>query len=99
MSQYRKIENELLNDYKLKLHLLRAEYVEKNKLYNIGDFIYNVTGIIKVSKIGYEIKFRDNEIEIVYSGHRYKKAHGELSRTKDDVISRMLQSHIKSTLK
>ena len=42
-----------------------------------GDFIYNVTGIIKVEKIDY-ITFRDM-VEVKYYGYRYKKVNGEIT--------------------
>lgn len=91
IENYKKIENEICNSHKLELHILRTEYVEKNKKFNVGDFVYNVTGIIKVDKINYEIFF-DN-IEIVYSGYRYKKVNNEILRTKDKKISSMWESH------
>lgn len=88
---YKKIENEICDSHKLELHKLRTEYVEKNKKFNIGDLVFNVTGIIKVDKISYEIFF--DKIEIVYSGYRYKKVKNEISRTKDKKISSMWESH------
>ena len=59
IEDYKKIENEICDSYKLELHKLRTEYVEKNKKFNIGDFVFNVTGIIKVDKVSYE-RFFDN---------------------------------------
>ncbi len=91
IEDYRNLENEIDEEHKLKLHRLRTEYVEKNRKLNVGDFVFNVTGIIKVNKVGYEIFF-DN-VEIVYSGYRYKNIKGELSRTKDKKISSMWESH------
>lgn len=90
IEDYKKIENEICDSHKLELHKLRTEYVEKNKKFNIGDFVFNVTGIIKINKINYEIFF--NNIEIVYSGYRYKKVKNEISRTKDKKISSMWES-------
>ena len=91
IEDYKKIENKIGDSHKLELHKLRTEYIEKNKKFNIGNFVFNVTGIIKVDKVSYEIFF-DN-IEIVYSGYGYKKMKGELSRTKDKKISSMWESH------
>ncbi|MCK9416807.1 hypothetical protein M0Q97_09140 [Candidatus Dojkabacteria bacterium] len=91
IENYKKIENEIYDSHKLELHKLRTEYVEKNKKFNVGDFVFNVTGIIKVDKVSYEIFF-DN-IDIVYSGYRYKKVKNEISRTKDKKISYMWESH------
>jgi len=91
INDYKKIENEIYASHKLELDRLRTEYVETNKKFNIGDFVFNVTGIIKVDKVSYEIFFGD--IEIVYFGYRYKKVKGKLSRTKDKKISSMWESH------
>ena len=91
IENYKKFENEIYDSYKLELHKLRTKYVEKNKKFNIGDFVFNVTGIIKVDKVSYEIFFDD--IKIVYFGYRYKKVKNELSRTKDRKISSMRESH------
>jgi len=96
ISQYKKLENELNEECKLKLYKLRNEYVDKYKKYNIGDYIFNVTGIVKVETISCKNSF-DN-IEIVYSGHRYKKWNGVLSRTNDKKISSMVESDIKNKL-
>lgn len=94
---YRKFENEIIEESILKLHRLRNDYVEKNRKFNVGDFVFNVTGIIKVEKISYEIFF--NNIEIVYSGYRYKKIKGKLSRTKDKKISSIWESYNLKLLK
>lgn len=91
IEEYKKIENEINEECKLKLHKLRNEYVDKNKKFNIGNFVFNVTGIIKVEKVSYEIFF--DGIEVVYSGYRYKKNNGELTRTNDNKISSMWESH------
>jgi hypothetical protein len=89
IEEYRKLENEINEECKLKIHKLRNEYIEKNKKFNIGDFVFNVTGIIKVERVSYKI-FCDG---IVYSGYRYKKNNDELSRTKDKKISSMWESN------
>lgn len=89
--EYLKIENEIYAEHNLKLHRLRTEYVEQNKKFNVGDFVYNVTGIIKVSKISYSLS--RNYIYIVYLGYRFKKIKGVLSRTKDKNICRMMELH------
>ena len=90
LEEYKKIEKEINDSHKLELHRLRTDYVEKNKKFNVGDFVFNVTGIIKIDKVGYAIFWDD--IEIAYSGYRYKKVKGVLSRTKDNKISAMWQS-------
>ena len=83
--EYNKKLSEIELEYEQKLHNLREKFVQDNAEFKIGDFIYNVTGIIKVDKIGYQI-FRDFP-EIVYYGYRYKKNKGVISRTKDNDIS------------
>ena len=88
---YSKREHELYTQYKTELHKLRTEYVEKNKKFNVGDFVFNVTGIIKVERIGYELFF-DNT-DIVYYGYKYRKIKGEILRTKDKQISSLTESH------
>jgi len=97
IEEYRKIKKEITEECNLKTHNLRTEYVEKNKKFNIGDFVFNVTGIIKVEKVSYEMSF--DGIEIVYSGYRYKKNKGELLRTKDKKISSMWETHYLKLLK
>lgn len=88
---YTKREHELYTQYKTELHKLRTEYVEKNKKFNVGDFVFNVTGIIKVEHIGY-VLFFDN-VQIIYYGYRYRKVKGEILRTKDNQISSLNESH------
>lgn len=91
--EYRKMENKIYEEYRQKLHKLRTDYVENNKKFNIGDFIGNVTGIIKVERIGYRIFMEDESIEIIYYGYRYKKFKGNLCRTKNNNISHLWESH------
>lgn len=83
--KYNKKLLEIELECKEKKHNLREKFVQDNAEFKVGDFIYNVTGIIKINKIGYEI-FKDYP-EIVYYGYRYKKQKGVLSRTKDNKIS------------
>lgn len=97
IEEYKKIENEINEECQIKLHNLRLDFVEQNRKYNIGDFVFNVTGIIKVDYIGYEM-FREG-IEIVYSGYRYKKNKGEIIRTKDRNISSLWESNNLKLLK
>lgn len=84
---------ELSNRYDLELHLLRLQYVEENADFKIGDFIGNVTGIIKVERIGYDMM--GGVPTIVYHGYRYKKVKGVLSRTKDKNMSHLLNYNSK----
>lgn len=91
ISEYRRIEHEINDECKLKLHMLRKDNVESNRKFNVGDYVFNVTGIIKVEKIGYDI-FLDN-IEIIYYGYKYKNIKGELTRTKNNKLISMFESH------
>jgi len=83
----RRFEKIILEDYQTKVHKLRLLYAEENAEFEVGDFIKNVTGIIKVERISYKL-FRDS-IEIVYKGYRYWPHHGKLKRTKDKKISEL----------
>jgi hypothetical protein len=89
--KYRQLESEILEDCQIKLRKLRLKYVEENRLYNIGDYVHNVTGIIKVEKISYSMFF--NTVEIDYYGYRYKIVKGELSRTKCNKLSKLTQGN------
>jgi hypothetical protein len=87
IEEYKKIRNELRDELNLKieecntkLHLIRLQYVEENKKFNIGDYLYNTCGMIKVDEINYKIFF-DN-IEITYSGYKYYKKKGVIFKTK-----------------
>ena len=82
--------DEIYREADARLHRLRLWFVEENAEFKIGDFIYNVTGIIKVDKITYEMF--GNEPVIVYKGLRYKKVKGELIRTKDNNISTLIHN-------
>lgn len=83
----KKFEQVLLEDYQTKVHQLRLRYVNENAKFEVGDFIRNVTGIIKVENISYDIIKGD--IEIVYNGYRYWPHAGVLKRTKDKKISEL----------
>lgn len=73
--------------YELAIKALHDEWVQSNAAYKVGDFIANVTGIIKVERISCE-NFR-GEMIIRYYGYRYKQVKGVLSRTKDNKISEL----------
>lgn len=89
--EFKKKEEEILNHAQSEIRTLRANYIKDKSKFNVGDFIYNVTGIIKVDKITSE-RFL-NDIEIIYQGYRYRKIKGELVRTKSNSISSMWESH------
>lgn len=78
-------EEELYEKYENDLNNIRLKYVKANAEFKIGQFIQNVTGIIKIEKIGYSLLL--NSIRIEYKGFRYKKTNGKLSRTKDKKLS------------
>ena len=91
-SEYNILSANLTLEYDSKLRNLREEYISKKAEFKVGDFIYNVTGIIKINKIGYDL-FRGVP-EIIYYGYRYKKVKGKVLRTKDKRISD-LRSNVK----
>lgn len=68
----------------VKKHLARMEFVEANKQFEEGDFIYYVCGIMKVKRISYQIRL--GETEVRYVGQRYKKSKGVLSKTKNKYL-------------
>ncbi|RPI84577.1 MAG: hypothetical protein EHM34_03360 [Nitrosopumilales archaeon] len=74
----------LRHEVNLKIHMLRQEYVQEHAKFKVGDFIGNVTGIIKVERIGYECYGKDDELlDIKYFGTRYRKSHGEYIQVKN----------------
>ncbi len=83
--EFIKLELRIKKEYEIKLYNLRQDFVEANNEFKVGDFIYNVTGIIKIEKIGHESI--DGYTTIVYRGYRYRKIKGELLRTKDPKLS------------
>lgn len=89
--EYKHREEDIKFMYELNLHKLREEYVNINKKYKHGDFVGNVTGIIKVEYITYTI-FND-DIEITYIGYRYKKIKGVLYRTKVKKLCELWETH------
>ena len=92
-SVYIRREAEIQLEYEKNLHKLRTDFVEENAEFKIGNFIGNVTGIIKIKDIGYEMI--GNIPEIVYYGFRYKKNKGVISRTKDKKLSHLRNYSLK----
>ena len=74
-------QSDLDAEYISNLHERRLQYVLDNAKFKVGDFIGNVTGIIKVDRIGYDMVM--GEPQIIYYGKRYKKRNFKLIRTKD----------------
>ena len=62
------------------IHEARKEFVEANKRFDVGDFVFNVTGIIKIDTISYQTFLGVTQVR--YVGKRYRKAKGVLIRTK-----------------
>ena len=87
LSEYEIREEEVVKKHELDLHNLRMEYVVRNRICDIGYYVHNVTGIIKVTRIGYGIAFGVPYLK--YYGYRYRKVKGELIRTKDNKISHL----------
>lgn len=86
IEDYKTQKTNIEKKYELALRLLNKKFVDENAEFKPGDFIFNVTGIIKVEKIGYEVLLNDAP-QIVYHGYRYKKEKGTLVRTKDKKMS------------
>jgi hypothetical protein len=86
-------EEELTKQYQMELNRLRKKYVNENSKFNVGEFVGNVTGIIKVDTIHY--RHFMNDISITYKGLRYKKVKGKLYRTKDNKPTVMVEDNIK----
>ncbi len=59
---------------------LRKEYVEANAEFKVGNYVYNVTGIIKIEQIEFSTHSNDY---IIYHGYKYKKVKGALIRTRE----------------
>ena len=58
------------------------KYLDKIRRFDDGDFIYNVTGIIKVCGIEYLRNAPSYPPTVSYYGVRYWKSKGELKQTK-----------------
>lgn len=91
IKEYRKLEKEIDDKYKKDIHLLRTQYVNENALFKLGDYVGNITGMILVDKIGYDLLF--DKLEIIYSGYRYKKIKGVITRTLDKNICELRENH------
>jgi hypothetical protein len=74
---------ELKTTYKKTKYELRMQYAQEHAKFKIGDFIGNVTGTIKVEKIGFEWSKRFSSFDIVYSGKRYRRIKGIFILCKD----------------
>lgn len=88
-----RIEHMIDVEWHHKIHTIRMNYAHTNAKFKVGDFIYNVTGIIKVK----EITYKSNKFgtEVYYKGYRYKKNKGILSRTKDKKLSELYGESLK----
>jgi hypothetical protein len=86
-----RLEKEYEEGLRLAIENLKAEYLEMNAKFKIGDFVGNVTGTIKVEKMKCEI-FRGSPI-IVYTGDRYWKKGTEFIKTKVFLKRTLTQEH------
>lgn len=83
--KYMQLLSELDERYRVEKSELDHNYFKSvKKRFKVGDFIENVTGVIKVDGISYTICPITYEIELTYIGLRYKKHKGTLTRTKDN---------------
>jgi hypothetical protein len=97
LSEYQFRAEQLNTKYNNDLHNLCMEYVNANKKYDIGDYLYNATSIIKVESISYNIN-RSSIIEITYTGYKYKLEKGVLVKTKcfNNTPETKEEKHLKS---
>jgi len=79
-------------DYDKKIEIVKKQYVTDNAEFKTGDFVGNVTGIIKVESIHCLHKF---DMQIVYSGIRYHKSKGFLIKNRELVHADYLQSYVR----
>ena len=87
LSEYKAKEIELKADYNSKLKQLQDNYIKDNSPFKVGDYIYNITGMIKVDQI--KLNYYNN-LEFIYIGLKYKRIKGVVSRTKDKALYKMI---------
>ncbi|MFA5366688.1 MAG: hypothetical protein WC333_02290 [Dehalococcoidia bacterium] len=80
-------------DYAEKIEIAKRQYIDDNAKFKKGDFVGNVTGIIKVEEI-YCINYC-SKLQIVYKGIKYHKTKGFLIKNKDSITVDYLESHVK----
>jgi len=69
---------------------LNERYTQENAVFKVGDFIGNVTGIIKIEFISHnDYPSFNSAPDIVYIGWRYKKRYGKLVKTKHKEMGRL----------
>ena len=92
---YIKAEGEIRKECNLKLYWLKRDYLQANRKFNDGEFVYCILGIIKIEKAVLENFL--NVLEIGYSGYRYRKVNGKLFRTKNKELATFWEySNLKS---
>lgn len=79
--EYNKRKNAIEVEYLEKLTGLNLDWAHEAKEFEVGDFIQNVTGIIRIERITYE-GGESHYPTLVYVGKRYRKLHGKLIPTK-----------------
>jgi len=79
--KYLREYKELKADFELEKYKLRKKYTSEMARFKVGDFVGNVTGIIKIDNVTCDVH-KDGTLSVVYTGLRYKKIKGKLERTK-----------------
>ena len=69
LTQLKERELELKRIHDQSIESLHQEFIEENAKFKVGDFIRNVTGIIKIESIRYD-QYSDGGI--TYCGFKYK---------------------------
>ena len=92
LNQYKALVSLETEEYNIALRAIGDRFARENGKYNIGDYIYNVTGILKIEAIKCELFGETPNIK--YFGYPYKKRMGKLSRTKKNNMISMLELNI-----
>ena len=69
ITQLKERELEIQKDCTRLIESLHQEFIEENAKFKVGDFVRNVTGIIKIESIRYD-QYSDGGI--TYCGFKYK---------------------------
>lgn len=86
--------NTLVAQYHEKIKNLKDRYKDANAKFKVGDFVGNVTGIIKVDKVS-AIGGTKRPPSIVYKGKAYKRRGGLLFRTQSNRVREMHEEDLK----
>lgn len=86
--------NKLEREYLRKVEDLKLKWVEANKRFVKGEYIQNITGIIRVERIGYQ-EYPNGSLEIYYIGTPYKRLRGKILPSKSTEEKRLYGDTLK----